>query len=166
MTTTECPVPSNQIPIKEYRDLTESLFFKWPIKGKVFFYKQLFISWLIITPIIILISSGSHVLIHSPLKLISISLVWSTAFPLILSTRHFLSWYYIYKRLRSENVEYEESGWYDGQIWEKSIEMREKDLLTAQYDIKPILDVIREALLYISIIFIFGLISTYLIFEN
>ena len=47
---------------------------------------------------------------------------------------------YIYKRLNSETIEYEESGWYDGQIWEKPIEWRSKDLLIAQHQIKPILN--------------------------
>ena len=60
--------------------------------------------------------------------------------PILLLIRQWLSWVYIYKRLNSENIEYEESGWYDGQIWEKPIDWRAKDLLIAQYQIKPVLN--------------------------
>tara|TARA_Y100001960_G_C14295012_1_gene643360 strand:- start:289 stop:552 length:264 start_codon:yes stop_codon:yes gene_type:complete len=71
-------------------------------------------------------------------------------FPILLLSRQFLSWIYIYKRLNSENIEYEESGWYDGQVWEKPIDWRSKDLLIAQYQVKPILDHLKIILIILS----------------
>ena len=71
-------------------------------------------------------------------------------FPILLLSRQFLSWIYIYKRLNSENIEYEESGWYDGQVWEKPIDWRSKDLLIAQYQVKPILDHLKMILIILS----------------
>tara|TARA_Y100001968_G_scaffold139184_1_gene127313 strand:+ start:376 stop:870 length:495 start_codon:yes stop_codon:yes gene_type:complete len=158
-----CPVPSNQIPIKEYEVLTESIFFKWPILGKKQFYKKLFYSWLIASPLIITICSGSYELLNKPPKLFIAALVWSIILPLSLASRQLLSWNYIYKRLRSEKIEYEESGWYDGQTWEKTIEMREKDLLTAQHDIKPILNTLIQSLSITSGLFFSGLIYVHII---
>ena len=68
------------------------------------------------------------------------SLTASLLFPILLLCRQWLTWIYIYKRLYSEKIEYEESGWYDGQIWEKPIDWRAKDLLIAQNQVKPILN--------------------------
>ena len=42
-----------------------------------------------------------------------------------------------------ERITYEESGWYDGQEWEKPLEWREKDLLIAQHQVKPVLGRLR-----------------------
>ena len=148
-----CPVPLDQIPINEYKKLQESIFLNWPLISKSYFYRKLFYSWLIALPLIAIISSGSVELINLPLKLITVSLIWSLIIPIIITIRYSLSWNYIYKRLRSEKIEYEESGWYDGQIWEKNIEMRQKDILAAEYEIKPILDILRQSLINILITF-------------
>ena len=78
-------------------------------------------------------------------------------FPILLLSRQFLSWIYIYKRLNSENIEYEESGWYDGQVWEKPIDWRSKDLLIAQYQVKPILDHLKIILIILSTAFLTSL---------
>ena len=121
-------------------------------------------SWLIILPIIIIICYGSVELTKIPLKLLLVSLTWSLSLPIILLFRHVISWNYIYKRLRSEKIEYEESGWYDGQIWEKTIEMREKDFLTAQYHIKPIISTLNNTLYIILLTFITCLIFIEFIF--
>ena len=93
-------------------------------------------------------------------ELILVSLTVSIAFPILLLTRQWLSWMYIYKRLNSENIEYEESGWYDGQTWEKPLDWRSKDLLIAQYQVKPILNhlevliIVFTLVTLVSIIFI------------
>ena len=67
---------------------------------------------------------------------------------------------YIYNRLNSETIEYEESGWYDGQIWEKPIEWRSKDLLIAQHQVKPVLNHLE----IIIIILLFSIILFSLLF--
>ena len=152
-----CPVPLEQIPIKEFEKLSTSIFFKVPILGKTNFYKNLFYSWIIFLPIVLLILSANFQLILSPIRYYFESFIWSLISPLLIILRHYLSWSYVYNRLRSVNIEYEESGWYDGQIWQKTIEMREKDLLTAQHDIKPIISILRESFIVIISIFMIGL---------
>ena len=149
-----CPVPIDQIPIQEYEKLSKSIFFNWPVLGKIYLFKKLVLSWFISLPIILTISTGSNELVKNPLRLVLVSVAWSLFIPIILITRHLLSWDYVYKRLRSENIEYEESGWYDGQTWEKTIEMREKDLLTAQHDIKPIIQLLKKSIIIASSLFI------------
>ncbi len=134
-----CPVPLNQRPLNEFNSIRNSWIISWPFLERNVFYRKLTVSWLFITPISFTISYGSDYLKNNFFELIFISVTASLAFPILLLIRQWLSWLYIYKRLNSENIEYEESGWYDGQTWEKPIEWRAKDLLIAQHQIKPIL---------------------------
>ena len=135
-----CPVPLSQRPINEFNSIRNSWIISWPLLEKNIFYRKLLYSWIFITPISLIISYGSDYLRNNILDLILISLTSSLLLPILLLTRQWLSWIYIYKRLNSENIEYEESGWYDGQVWEKPIDWRAKDLLIAQHQVKPIIN--------------------------
>jgi len=57
--------------------------------------------------------------------------------------RLYLGWSYILYRLFSATVFYEESGWYDGQMWLKTPEMLTKDRLVGTYYILPLLNRIK-----------------------
>ena len=135
-----CPVPLNQRPLNEFNSIRNSWIISWPFLERNIFYRKLTFSWLFITPVSLTISYGSDYLKNNIFELIFVSLTASLAFPILLLIRQWLSWIYIYKRLNSETIEYEESGWYDGQTWEKPIDWRAKDLLIAQYQIKPVLN--------------------------
>ena len=138
-----CPVPLNQRPLNEFNSIRNSWIISWPLHNKIIFYRNLLYSWIIITPISFLISYGSSSLKDNIFDLTLVSLTASLILPILLLIRQWLSWIYIYKRLNSEKIEYEESGWYDGQTWEKPIDWRAKDLLIAQHQVKPILNQIE-----------------------
>ena len=135
-----CPVPKNQRPLNEFNSIRNSWIISWPFLERNIFYRKLIFTWLFISPVSFTISYGSDYLRNNIFEFIFISLASSLIFPILILIRQWLSWVYIYKRLNSENIEYEESGWYDGQIWEKPIDWRAKDLLIARYQIKPILN--------------------------
>ena len=78
----------------------------------------------------------------------------SLTIPFLISIRLYLGWNHIFKRLTSEKVEYEESGWYDGQIWIKPVNLKEKESLIALLEVKPIL---KNLIQVISLILIFAL---------
>ena len=145
-----CPVPLKQRPINEFNSIRKAWIISWPLLEKNIFYKKLIYSWILITPITLTISYGSNYLRNNILELTIISLMSSLLFPILLLLRQWLSWLYIYKRLNSEKIEYEESGWYDGQIWEKPIDWRAKDLLIAQHQVKPILIHLKMVLIIFS----------------
>ena len=148
-----CPVPQNQRPINEFNSIRNSWIISWPFLERNIFYRKLMFSWLFIAPVSLTISYGSDYLKNNIFELIFLSFTASLAFPILILIRQWLSWVYIYKRLNSEKIEYEESGWYDGQTWEKPISWRAKDLLIAQHQIKPILNHLKLIiLLLISII--------------
>jgi len=148
-----CPVPLNQRPLNEFNTIRNSWIISWPFLERNIFYRKLIFSWLLITPVSLTICYGSDYLKNNIFELIFLSFTASLVFPILILIRQWLSWVYIYKRLNSEKIEYEESGWYDGQTWEKPISWRAKDLLIAQHQIKPILNHLKVIiLLLISII--------------
>ena len=160
MNDSRCPVPKEQQPTNEFIELSKSKIFSWP-KSKKSFSLILLKFWMATFILFIIISSGSVYFETSILKYVLLSLLSSLSIPLLLSIRLYLGWNHIFKRLTSEKVEYEESGWYDGQIWIKPLNLKEKESLIASLEVKPILKNLVQVL---SIILIF-LLSGILIFQ-
>ena len=156
-----CPVPLNQRPLNEFNTIRNSWIISWPFLERNIFYRKLTFSWLLITPVFLTISYGSDYLKNNLFEFIFLSLTASLAFPTLLLIRQWLSWVYIYKRLNSENIEYEESGWYDGQTWEKPVNWRAKDLLIAQHQIKPILNHLENIIKILISFLMFSFIYMY-----
>ena len=156
MNQSNCPVPKNQQPTNEFIELSKSKIFSWP-KSKKSFSFILLKFWLVTFFIFIVISSGSVYFETSKFKYILLSFFSSLSIPFLLSIRLYLGWNHIFKRLTSEKVEYEESGWYDGQIWIKPLTLKEKESLIAILEVKPILKNLIQILSLISIIALFGI---------
>ncbi|MDA0716713.1 MAG: CGLD27 family protein [Cyanobacteria bacterium] len=134
-----CPVPPEQRPLQEYEQLLASWFFVWPSQDLLGLLRPLATSWLLLLPVSILVASGSWVLRHHPAQLVLLGMLAAVALPMLLLVRQWLGWNYVHRRLVSERVEYEESGWYDGQVWEKPLAWRQQDLLVAQHQVQPVL---------------------------
>ena len=75
---------------------------------------------------------------------------------LLLLVRQWLGWTYVHRRLMRERITYEESGWYDGQEWEKPLEWREKDLLIAQHQVRPVLGRLLRAISVLAALLLWG----------
>ena len=139
MNESKCPVPRDQQPTNEFIELSKSNFFSWP-KTKKSLITVLIKFWLGAFILFVAISSGSVYFEKSILKYILLSLFCSLSIPLLISIRLYLGWNHVFKRLTSEKVEYEESGWYDGQVWQKPLVLKEKESLIATIEVKPILN--------------------------
>ena len=133
-----CPVPRDQQPTNEYIELSKSFIFSWP-KTKKILILVLIKFWVIAFILFLVIASGSVYFKTSILKYILLSFFSSLSIPLLISIRLYLGWNHVFKRLTSERVEYEESGWYDGQVWIKPLVLKEKESLIASIEVKPIL---------------------------
>ena len=138
MKESKCPVPKEQQPTNEFIELSKSSIFSWP-KTKKSLIIVLSKFWLGAFALFLLISSGSIYFKTSVLKYVLLSFFSSLSVPILISIRLYLGWNHIFKRLTSEKVEYEESGWYDGQVWIKPIFLKEKESLIASIEVKPIL---------------------------
>ena len=161
MNNSKCPVPKEQQPTNEFLELSNSKIFALAKSNRKF--SMILISiWLAAFLIFLVISTGSNYFNTYLFKYIFLSLFGSLSIPLLITIRLLLGWSHIYKRLTSEVIEYEESGWYDGQIWIKPIELKEKESLIASIEVKPILKNISQVTsVIISLILIGILISQY-----
>ncbi len=151
-----CPVPKDQQPTNEFIELSKSKIFSLP-KSKKNFSFILIKYWVGTFIIFLAISSGSVYFETSTLKYILLSFFSSLSFPFLFSLRLYLGWNHIFKRLTSEKIEYEESGWYDGQIWIKPLNLKEKESLIALLEVKPILKNLIQTISLITITALFGI---------
>ena len=156
MNASKCPVPSEQQPTNEFIELSKSNFFSSP-KTKKSLILLLIRFWIGAFVLFLVISSGSVYFRENTLRYILISFFSSLSIPLLIALRLYLGWSHIFKRLTSEKVEYEESGWYDGKVWMKPIELKEKESLIASIEVKPILKNLIQIFSIISVLALLGI---------
>jgi hypothetical protein len=143
----ECPVPKDQRPMNEYTKLRTSVFFLWTTKSIKSYIQDIL---LFSIPVYSLTNSvvnasmhNSELSLNGPLYTIAFG---STLLGLSF-LRIYLGWVYVYDRLIKASVSYEESGWYDGQIWIKSPANMIQDKLIAKYKLLPIIHRIKTSLI-------------------
>ncbi|PZO20172.1 MAG: DUF1230 domain-containing protein [Leptolyngbya foveolarum] len=132
-----CPVPVEQIPIKEYEGMSESWFYSWgarSLKGYLIPIVSLWLlSWIVVGPM--------AAVSFSPARATPQFLLCGTLGALLLPTlgliQLYIGWRHVCDRLGQKSVFYEESGWYDGQMWEKPEDLYNRDRLIADYQVKP-----------------------------
>jgi hypothetical protein len=113
-------------------------------------------SWLIVLPLTMLVASGSVPLRHNLPRLVVAGAVAGLVVPLLMLLRQWLGWTNLQKRLMATAVDYEESGWYDGQVWEKPLAWREQDLLVATHEVKPVLERLQQAMAITAALMLVG----------
>ncbi|KAL2471963.1 Protein of unknown function (DUF1230) [Abeliophyllum distichum] len=131
----ECPVPLDQQPINEYRALSNSFPFSWASGSLVEYCARLFATGASFALFVGLPVSwfGSVGPKSEPLRLV-LGAASSGFFVVTLAVvRMYLGWAYVGNRLLSATVEYEETGWYDGQIWVKTAEVLARDRLLGSF---------------------------------
>ena len=156
MNQSKCPVPKEQQPTNEFIELSRSIIFSWPKtkKSLILVLTKFWISGFIL---FLIISSGSIYFKTSLLKYFLLSFFSSLSIPILISIRLYLGWNHVFKRLSSERIEYEESGWDDGQVWIKPITLKEKESLIASTEVKPILKNIIQIFSIISVLALSGI---------
>nr|YP_010903891.1 hypothetical protein REP96_pgp084 [Hypnea musciformis]WCH56942.1 hypothetical protein [Hypnea musciformis] len=158
-----CPVPFDQQPLNEYLALKKSCFFAWSILSlNKYINTVIHIFILALTfmmPIVWVLSYNKMTLWH----VFFYSIVYVDLIFILLFTRLYLGWSYIVKRLLSATVFYEESGWYDGQIWIKTVDILTKDRLIGLYEINPYIARIKYSLFLCIFVFLLECIILYLI---
>ncbi len=151
-----CPVPLEQRPLQQYEELRQSWFFRWADPDVLTCLKPFALCWLLLTPLTTIIASGSVPLQKDPPRLLAAGLVGALVLPLLLLVRQWLGWTFVLRRLLAESIEYEESGWYDGQTWEKPLEWRQKDWLVAQHQVRPLLLGLQQLMTMATVALLLG----------
>jgi Conserved in the green lineage and diatoms 27 len=143
----DCPVPQEQQPINEYQALQQSWFFKWGKLGLLAYSYKLFKIWawglLVSGPIATVSFPWQKDSLHFVLAASGGSMVFVALTIIYLYT----GWSHVSRRLRAESVPYEESGWYDGQIWVKTAPVLARDRLLAIHEVQPTIRRIQRTFL-------------------
>jgi hypothetical protein len=153
-----CPVPEEQRPLNEYVALKESYFFRWATLDLSAYVKTLVLIWLgwwVVTGPIAAVSFSPGRHLGQFLFLGSMGATIGLALPLL---RLLLGWIYIKDRLQSTEVLYEETGWYDGQLWQKPEADLLKERLLVTYEVQPILNKIRNTAIVLASLLILQLV--------
>lgn len=81
-----------------------------------------------------------------PLEFILSAATGSLVVVAVANLRIFLGWKYVADRLMTATLEYEETGWYDGQFFVKPPEILTRDRLLGAYEVRPVLARLRTTL--------------------
>ncbi|KAL6851669.1 hypothetical protein ACP4OV_020233 [Aristida adscensionis] len=154
-----CPVPPEQRPVNEYEALAASLPFSWAA-GDL----RVYCSRLALTGAAVALFVGLPVAafggrggagggdgLHLALGATGSGILAVT----LAVVRMYLGWAYVGNRLLSATVEYEETGWYDGQIWVKTPEVLARDRLLGSFSVKPVLNRVKVTLVGLAASLIF-----------
>lgn len=137
-TSQPCPVPPEQLPLNEYEQLKTAWPFRWVTFSRGQYIRKLLWTWawgwLIAGPI----TAASFPMATSPLKFALCGSLGASLLVIFFVVRLYLGWSYIRTRLEKIAIPYEESGWYDGQTWEKPEAVLTRDQLIVSYQIQPI----------------------------
>ncbi|MGD1906366.1 MAG: CGLD27 family protein [Leptolyngbyaceae cyanobacterium] len=155
-----CPVPPDQLPINEYESMRDSWFYRWGNASLVGYVWPLVLwwglSWLLSGPVVAINFPPGKV----PLLFGIVAAVGALLLPVLALVQLYVGWLHVGRRLQQQDVPYEESGWYDGQIWVKPEEILNRDRLIMDYQVKPILRRIRNTFGVIGMI-LSGLAATW-----
>ncbi|KAM7507533.1 hypothetical protein LguiA_017986 [Lonicera macranthoides] len=144
---TDCPVPLDQQPVNEYQSLSTSSPFSWASEEFSGYCYRLLVTGASFALFVGLPVSwyGSVGVDLDPVQRV-LGSVSSGVFVVILAVvRMYLGWAYVGNRLLSATVEYEETGWYDGQIWVKTPEVLARDRLLGSFSAKYASNVLARA---------------------
>lgn len=147
-----CPVPSEQQPINEYKNLSDSCFFGWATLALQGYLTKMAviwgISWLITGPV----AAASFAPAKAPVQFILCGAGGASLCLSLVLLRLYLGWKYVGDRLNSETVLYEESGWYDGQTWRKTPEILAQDRLIVTYQVQPVLQRVVRTFAFLALL--------------
>nr|YP_009295304.1 hypothetical chloroplast RF36 [Dasya binghamiae]AOH77316.1 hypothetical chloroplast RF36 [Dasya binghamiae] len=148
------PVPFDQQPLNEYLELKKSCFFAWStydIKQYIYIILVLFFCLFIICGFLVFLFLFNLLTLS---KLLILNFLLIDIIFIFIFIRLYLGWSYIIKRLLSATIFYEESGWYDGQVWIKTAENLTRDRLLGLYQIMPLLDRMKYSCIIFCINFV------------
>jgi hypothetical protein len=147
-----CPVPEEQQPVNEYEQLKDSWFFRWATLDRTAYVQKLVWLWIWAWVIVGPITAASFPVKKALLPFLLSSVFGVTVAVSLVWVRLYLGWCYVHDRLRDEKIFYEESGWYDGQIWTKTPAVLTRDRLIVSYQIEPILTRLQKTALILGLI--------------
>ncbi|CAN6976993.1 unnamed protein product [Brassica rapa subsp. trilocularis] len=144
----EIQVPSDQRPVNEYSALKEGMLYSWGELGPSKFFLRLGGLWLVAFTVLgVPIAAASFNPSREPLRFVIAAGTGTLFLVSLIVLRIYLGWSYVGDRLLSAVIPYEESGWYDGQMWVKPPEVLARDRLLGSYKVKPVIKMLKQTLI-------------------
>uniref|UniRef100_A0A7N0TF27 Uncharacterized protein n=1 Tax=Kalanchoe fedtschenkoi TaxID=63787 RepID=A0A7N0TF27_KALFE len=143
----EIEVPFDQRPVNEYSALKDSILYSWGELSPGAFLLRLGGLWfLTFTVLGAPIAAASFNPSREPLRFVLAAGIGTLFLVSLIVLRIYLGWSYVGDRLLSAVVPYEETGWYDGQMWVKPPEVLARDRLLGSYKVKPVIKLLKQTL--------------------
>lgn len=143
----EIEVPFEQRPVNEYSSLKDGALYSWGELGPGEFFIRLGGLWLVTFTVLgVPIAAASFNPSREPLRFVLAAGTGTLFLVSLIILRIYLGWSYVGDRLLSAVVPYEESGWYDGQMWVKPPEVLARDRLLGSYKVKPVVKLLKQTL--------------------
>ncbi|XP_051117142.1 protein CONSERVED IN THE GREEN LINEAGE AND DIATOMS 27, chloroplastic [Andrographis paniculata] len=143
----EVQVPFEQRPVNEYSSLKDGTLYSWADLGPGSFFLRVGGLWLLTFTVLGLpIAAASFSPAKDPLRFVLAAGTGTLFLVSLIVLRIYLGWSYVGDRLLSAVVPYEETGWYDGQMWVKPPEILARDRLLGSYKVKPVVKMLKQTL--------------------
>ncbi|CAM8951171.1 unnamed protein product [Rhodiola kirilowii] len=143
----EIEVPFEQRPVNEYSALKESTLYSWGELSPGAFFLRLGGLWLLTFTVLgAPVAAASFNPSREPLRFALAAGIGTLFLVSLIVLRIYLGWSYVGDRLLSAVVPYEETGWYDGQMWVKPPEVLARDRLLGSYKVKPVIKLLKQTL--------------------
>lgn len=143
----EIEVPYEQRPVNEYSSLKDGVLYSWGELGPGQFFLRLGGLWLVTFTVLgVPIAAASFDPSREPLRFVLAAGTGTLFLVSLIVLRIYLGWSYVGDRLLSAVIPYEESGWYDGQMWVKPPEVLARDRLLGAYKVKPVIKLLKQTL--------------------
>mmetsp|Transcript_18720 Transcript_18720/g.32002 ORF Transcript_18720/g.32002 Transcript_18720/m.32002 type:complete len:275 (+) Transcript_18720:90-914(+) len=150
-------VPEGQRPVNEYLDLIRAPLFGWAseetgTKGLVTRLAAVYtVSFIAVC---FPISGATFTQDGYLLQQMAASNVGALLLTLFLCIRLYSGWGYVGSRLKSRVIEYEETGWYDGDFEEKTPAERQRDLFLYQSNVEPVVNRLKTVSLAVAALWV------------
>ncbi|KAK9165921.1 hypothetical protein Scep_001112 [Stephania cephalantha] len=143
----EIEVPFEQRPVNEYSSLKDGPLYSWGELSPGSFFLRLGSLWLVTFTVLgVPIAAASFNPSREPLKFALAAGTGTLFLVSLVVLRIYLGWSYVGDRLLSAVIPYEETGWYDGQMWVKPPEVLARDRLLGSYKVKPVIKLLKQTL--------------------
>ncbi|KAK6798345.1 hypothetical protein RDI58_006047 [Solanum bulbocastanum] len=143
----EIEVPFEQRPVNEYSSLKDETLYSWAELGPGAFFLRLGGLWLVTFAVLgVPIAAASFNPSKDPLRFLLAASTGTLFLVALIVLRIYLGWSYVGDRLLSAVIPYEETGWYDGQMWVKPPEILARDRLLGSYKVKPVIKMLKQTL--------------------
>uniref|UniRef100_A0A5B7BJ56 DUF1230 family protein n=1 Tax=Davidia involucrata TaxID=16924 RepID=A0A5B7BJ56_DAVIN len=157
----EFEVPFEQRPVNEYSALKDGILYSWGELSPGPFFLRLGGLWLVTFTVLgVPIAAASFNPAREPLQFVLAAGTGTLFIVSLIVLRIYLGWSYVGDRLLSAVIPYEESGWYDGQMWVKPPEILARDRLLGSYKVKPVIKLLKQTLVGTGVL----LVTTVLLF--